>query len=115
MVADSASRQLLCGLALKTVAEACEVHTARSLPGDDYRGFREKQAFRSKNWGGGGGGGGGDGGGCHTQGFSGRILRKLPFLAHTHLMQPRCSCEEYINALQQACNVERTDRDVLAG
>eukprot|EP00959_Pyramimonas_sp_CCMP1952_P045864 958591-Pyramimonas_sp.AAC.1 len=69
----------------------------------------------SENWGGGGGGGGGDGGGCHTQGFSGRILRKLPFLAHTHLMQPRCSCEEYINALQQACNVERTDRDVLAG
>jgi len=49
------------------------------------------------------------------EGFSGRILRKLPFLAHTHLSHPRCRCDEYITALQEACNLERADRNTLSG
>jgi len=50
-----------------------------------------------------------------ADGFSGRALRKLPFLAHaagTGLLTP-CSCAEFLGALRAAAARERLDRSEL--
>lgn len=49
-------------------------------------------------------------------GFSGRSLRKLPFLAHAtadNLSHP-CSCHEYLAAMKAAAERERADRSELS-
>lgn len=50
-----------------------------------------------------------------ADGFSGRTLRKLPFLAHAAQDFPggRCSCVQYLGALLAAVERERTDRASL--
>ncbi len=52
---------------------------------------------------------------AEADGFSGRALRKLPFLAHaagTGLATP-CGCAEFLRALQAAVARERADRSEL--
>ena len=51
-----------------------------------------------------------------AEGFSGRTLRKLPFLAHAAQDFPagRCSCLQYVNALLAAVQRERADRASLS-
>jgi hypothetical protein len=51
-----------------------------------------------------------------AEGFSGRTLRKLPFLAHAAQDFPagRCSCLQYVNALLAAVQRERADRVSLS-
>ena len=49
-----------------------------------------------------------------VQGFSGRILRKLPFLAHTHLTADTVRFEEFVHALRTTCELERADRACLS-
>ena len=51
-----------------------------------------------------------------ADGFSGRTLRKLPFLAHASHDFPggRCSCLQYVNALLAAVQAERADRATLS-
>lgn len=51
-----------------------------------------------------------------ADGFSGRTLRKLPFLAHAAHDWPggRCSSLQYVNALLAAVQRERADRSTLA-
>ncbi|KAL4430726.1 hypothetical protein ABPG75_005982 [Micractinium tetrahymenae] len=48
--------------------------------------------------------------------FSGRTLRKLPFLAHAaeDFAGGRCSCLQYVNALLAAVQRERADRATLS-
>jgi len=48
--------------------------------------------------------------------FSGRTLRKLPFLAHASNDFPggRCSCLQYVSALLAAVQAERADRATLS-
>ncbi|KAK3260123.1 hypothetical protein CYMTET_30904, partial [Cymbomonas tetramitiformis] len=48
------------------------------------------------------------------EGFSGRFLRKLPFLAHTHLELQTCSYHEYMAALSKAVEIELQDRKPLS-
>lgn len=50
-----------------------------------------------------------------AEGFSGRTLRKLPFLAHAaeDFLGGRCSCARYVNALLAAVQRERADRATL--
>jgi hypothetical protein len=51
-----------------------------------------------------------------AEGFSGRALRKLPFLAHASgpgLPAP-CGCAEFLSALSAAAEAERADRSSLA-
>ncbi|PRW58109.1 pachytene checkpoint 2-like protein [Chlorella sorokiniana] len=51
-----------------------------------------------------------------ADGFSGRTLRKLPFLAHASHDFPggRCSCLQYVSALLAAVQAERADRATLS-
>lgn len=51
-----------------------------------------------------------------ADGFSGRTLRKLPFLAHASHDFPggHCSCLQYVNALLAAVQAERCDRATLS-
>eukprot|EP00898_Chlorokybus_atmophyticus_P000907 jgi/Chlat1/1817/Chrsp135S08687 len=49
-----------------------------------------------------------------SEGFSGRALRKLPFLAHAALVEAdSCTCEEFLAALQLAVRREIADRSVM--
>lgn len=52
-----------------------------------------------------------------SDGFSGRTLRKLPFLAHAAQDFPggRCTCHQYVSALLTAVDRERADRATLSG
>lgn len=52
-----------------------------------------------------------------AEGLSGRVLRKLPFLAHAHGDLPcgRCSGLEFLGALMAAVQREREDRRALEG
>ncbi|KAL4859562.1 Pachytene checkpoint protein 2 [Chlorella vulgaris] len=51
-----------------------------------------------------------------SDGFSGRTLRKLPFLAHAAQDFPggRCTCHQYVSALLTAVDRERADRATLS-
>ena len=51
------------------------------------------------------------------EGFSGRMLRKLPFLAHAvHSSQCKApSCEQFAQQLKSAALLEATDRAKLDG
>ena len=51
-----------------------------------------------------------------TEGFSGRALRKLPFLAHatSHNMGSSCSSLQFIAALERAARLEGQDRESLS-
>ena len=54
-----------------------------------------------------------DGRGGAGQGFSGRLLRKLPFLTHTHLAADSVRFEDFVAALSTTCELERADRATL--
>lgn len=50
------------------------------------------------------------------EGFSGRSLRKLPFLAHatSDRLPTPCNCMQFLDALRMAAVKERADRDELS-
>ena len=52
-----------------------------------------------------------------AEGFSGRTLRKLPFLAHAAQDLPggRCSSLQFVGALLSAVQKEHVDRAALSG